>query len=449
MKAPKPTSRAGEVSFFGYARLFRRDLLSAQPERLYRAWMAEFRAPFLRSFMVNQPKLVRDVLDRRASAFPKSRRVAAGLRPLLGRSVFLTDGPVWAAQRRIVDPAFSGGRVRAAFPAMRAAAEAAAERVRPGVIEAEALASHATADVIFRALFSRPIEDDLAARTFAAFRAYQRRQPVLSLAAFLPWLPTLRGRREAKEIRSAIAALVSARQLQIEDGTAPDDLGTRLMTTPDPETGRCFSRAEMIDQVSIFFLAGHETTASTLAWALWLLAADPETGRAVAEEARAFMADPSQSALAGMAQTREVIRETLRLYPPVPMMVREARGDGLMRGRTVPKGAQMVISLWHLHRHTRLWDDPDDFRPARWREETPEGAYLPFSAGPRICPGAGFATVELTVMLAALIARWRFEPEGADPIPVAHLTLRSEAGILLRASERTTPEATADTDANS
>ena len=190
MIPPKPPAREGRVPLWRYAALFRRDILSAQPARLYRAWMAEFRTPFFRSYLVNQPDLLHTVLRDRPADFPKSPRIAEGLRPLLGNSVFLTNGADWQRQRRIIDPAFEGGRIRHSVPAIWAAGQALLDRLdaRGGeVVEIEALCSHAAADVIFRTLFSLPIEDRTAAEVFDAFRAYQRSQPILNLAALLPW----------------------------------------------------------------------------------------------------------------------------------------------------------------------------------------------------------------------------------------------------------------------
>ncbi len=217
MIPPKPAARAERVSLWRYLRLFRQDILSAQPERLYRAWMAEFRTPFFRSYLVNQPSLVKTVLQERPMEFPKSDRVGEGLRPLLGQSVFLTNGAVWERQRRIIDPAFEGGRLRETFPAMRDAGAAAVARLAalagPTPVEIEAVTSHAAADVIFRTLFSIPIEHRIAAEVFEAFRAYQRTQPILNLAAFLPlprWMPRFHRRRTratAREIRALISRL--------------------------------------------------------------------------------------------------------------------------------------------------------------------------------------------------------------------------------------------------
>jgi cytochrome P450 len=440
---PKPPSRAPRVSLWRYGRLFRQDILSAQPERLYRAWMAEFRTPFFRSYLANDPALLRAVLRERPQDFPKSDRVGEGLRPLLGNSVFLTNGAMWERQRRIIDPAFEGGRLRDSYSAVSEAAKAAAARIaeRDGqTVEMEAEASHAAADAIFRTLFSIPIDDRVADQTYDAFRRYQRSQPILNVAAFLPlprWMP--RGfkratRRSAAEIRALIHEMTARRQSEIAAGTAPDDLATKIMTTHDPQTGETFDVAEMVDQVAIFFLAGHETSASSLAWALYLLALYPEWQDRVAEEAQSL--GDGFSALAGLRVTRDVFRETLRLYPPVPMMVRETTRPEVFRKRDVPLKSQVVISPWHVQRHARLWDTPDAFDPARWQtdagRQSAREAYLPFSAGRRVCPGAGFAMMEGVLMLAHILREVRVTlAEAPAPVPVAHLTVRAQNGIRL------------------
>lgn len=446
MIPPKPPSRPDRVSLLRYLRLFRQDILSAQPARLYRAWMAEFRTPFFRSYMVNDPPLIELVLKERPDDFPKSNRIGEGLRPLLGNSVFLTNGETWKRQRRIIDPAFEGGRLRDTFPAMWAAAEAACARIAPGEVEVEAEMSHAAADVIFRTLFSIPIEHEIAAEVFTQFRDYQRTQPILNIAAFLP-LPRFvpRGHRRvtratARAIRRLITRLTTARMAEIRAGTAPDDLATKIMTTPDPETGERFSAEEMVDQVAIFFLAGHETSASALAWTLYLMAIYPDWQDKVAEEARALAACDF-SVMSKLRVSRDVFREALRLYPPVPMMVRETTCPETFRKRDVKPGAQVVLSPWHLHRHDRLWDNPDGFDPARWGTENGRAclrkAYMPFSSGPRVCTGAGFAMVEGPLLLSMLLKHFRFEPvTGREPVPVAHLTVRAKDGIHLRVSPR-------------
>ncbi|MCA0996518.1 cytochrome P450 [Alloyangia pacifica] len=452
MIPPKPKSRPDRVSLLRYLRLFRADLLSAQPARLYRAWMAEFRTPFFRSYLVNQPDLVKTVLKDRPMEFPKSGRIAEGLRPLLGNSVFLTNGETWQRQRRIIDPAFEGGRLRETYPAMWDAAQAALARLKAEAeagteVEIEAHTSHAAADVIFRTLFSLPIEHEVAQAVFHEFRAYQRTQPILNLAAFLPlprWMPRFHRastKASARRIRGLITELTAARQADIAAGRAPDDLATKIMTTRDPQTGETFTTSEMVDQVAIFFLAGHETSASALAWALWLVAAHPEWQERLAEEAQVLGDTPEFSDIAKLRLSRDVFREALRLYPPVPMMVRETRCPERFRDRELPKGAQVVLSPWHQHRHERLWDNPDGFDPARWGTENGKTcareAYMPFSAGPRVCTGAGFAMVEGVLLLSLILRDLKLEivPEKT-PEPVAFLTVRARSGIWLRISVR-------------
>ncbi len=449
MIPPKPKSRADKVSLWRYLKLFREDILSAQPARLYRAWMAEFKTPFFRSYLCNDPELVRQVLKERPDDFPKSDRIGAGLRPLLGNSVFLTNGETWKRQRRIIDPAFEGGRLRDTYPAMWEAGEAAVARLSAHAdgtpIEIEAETSHAAADVIFRTLFSIPIEHETASAVFSEFKAHQRSQPILNLAAFIrgpKWMPrffSAETKRTAGVIRKLIGDLTTERLAAIEAGTAPNDLATKIMTTTDPETGERFDVDEMIDQVAIFFLAGHETSASALAWTLYLMATNPEWQERVAEEADALSSD--FSSVSRLKLSRDVFREALRLYPPVPMMVRETTCPEAFRGRDVKTGSQIVLSPWHLHRHERLWERPDEFDPTRWGSENGKqcqrDAYIPFSAGSRVCTGAGFAMVEGPMLLSLILRNFVIEPdENREPVPVAHLTVRSSQGIWLRLRKR-------------
>jgi cytochrome P450 len=147
------------------------------------------------------------------------------------------------------------------------------------------------------------------------------------------------------------------------------------------------------------------------------------------------------AAMSKLRLSRDVFREALRLYPPVPMMVRENTNPERFRDRGIKAGAQLVLSPWHLHRHERLWDNPDGFDPTRWQSENGKkcqrDAYIPFSSGARVCPGSGFAMVEGVLILSRLVQAFRFElVEGHDPVPVAHLTVRAKDGIWLKVTPR-------------
>ncbi|WP_406870340.1 cytochrome P450 [Thioclava sp. 'Guangxiensis'] len=453
MSPPKPAPRPDRVSLWRYFQLFRQDILSAQPARLYRAKMAEFRTPFFRSYFCNTPELVDLVLRQRPRDFPKSDRIREGLAPLLRNSVFVTNGETWARQRRIIDPAFEGGKLHHSFPDMWQAGRNCVNRLAKNTserIDIEPETSHVAADVIFRTLFSIPIEDKTAARVFESFRAHQNSAPVVNLAALLPlprWLPRPHSRKTlqtARVIRKLIETLTRRRAEAIRAGTAPDDLATKIMTMEDPQTGTRLSTGEMVDQVAIFFLAGHETSASALAWALYLLATHPEWQERVAIEAATLPdtgAAPPMGVLKQLKISRAVFREAMRLYPPVPMFVREATCPETFREREVKPGSQIVISPWHLHRHEGLWENPDGFDPARWETENGKtcarSAYIPFSAGARVCPGAGFAMAEGVLILSMILQRFRLEAHcDRIPEPAAQLTVRSRNGIWLTLSPR-------------
>ncbi|WP_245851668.1 cytochrome P450 [Monaibacterium marinum] len=413
-------------------RAFRRDMFASQPQRLYRAKMAQMTTPFYRSFTVPDPTLARKILED-AEGFPKSDVLAATLGDLLGRSVFVTNGAEWARARAMIDPAFSGGRVREMLPQMVGAGQRMLAELHPGVIEVEAVTARATADVILRVLFSRPIDDAQAQEIFGVFQEYQRAQPLASLADLLrlpAWVPRRRrGRKEAYALRALVADLIAQRQGD------EVDLLARLIDARDGDDGTGFSESELVDQAVMFLLAGHETSASALSWALYCLALSPEDqDRAAAEVAACAPTEFKQ-----MPFLRDVWREVLRLYPPVPMLPRQAAQATTLRERAVSRGDPVIISPWHSGRHEREWDRPHEFDPSRWAQGATTQGWFPFSAGPRICPGAGFATAEGIILLAMILREWRLQVVPNDiPQPVAHLTVRSAAGIRIAFHRRAT-----------
>lgn len=420
--------------------------------------MAEVKTPVRNAYLVNQPELVRTALTDRPDDFPKADVIRRTLFDLLGDSVFVTNGALWKRQRRMIDPAFEGGRLREVFPSMRAAAHGCVQRLAALAdgreTEVEFETSHAAADVIFRTLFSEPIETQAAQDVFHAFRRYQKTAPVLSMLDIMGapnWIPRpgrAAARAEGQAIRALLRAYVEQRAAEIAAGTAPNDLATKIMTTRDPETGDQFGADEMLDQVAIFFLAGHETSASALAWALYLIANAPDIQARMQAEINDAVGTREME-LADMKRlsfTRDVFREVLRLYPPVPMMVRETVRPEVFRNRRLKTGSMFILSPWHLQRHERLWQNPDQFDPDRWQRpserQATRNAYMPFSAGPRVCSGAGFAMMEGVLLLAELVRAYRFSPvEGRVPEPVTQLTVRSDNGIWLSIHRRTTASA--------
>jgi cytochrome P450 len=232
-------------------------------------------------------------------------------------------------------------------------------------------------------------------------------------------------------------ALVAAR---IERGPSErPDMLDMLLAARDPETGEGMTKAELRNNLLAFIVAGHETTALALAWALYLLAFDGSVQKRAREEVHDVLGErvPTAADLAAMPYLRQVIDEALRLYPPAGLMTKTAKADDVLGGHRVLPGTTIIVPIWALHRHRALWDDPDAFDPGRFAPEAREGrhrfAYLPFSAGPHVCIGMQFALMEAQAILAVLLARFAFTPPaGFEPEPLMVFTLRPGKGMPLR-----------------
>jgi unspecific monooxygenase len=225
-----------------------------------------------------------------------------------------------------------------------------------------------------------------------------------------------------------INTLMEARKRQGSAADQPRDLFDLLLGARDPETGAAFSPTQLADQVSTMILAGHETTAVTLFWSLYLLSRAPDVQARVAEEAAA--AASSAPALERLPYTRAVVDEAMRLYPPAYVIVRAAREADEICGTPVAPGDLVVVSPWVLHRHQRLWRNPGAFDPRRFLPGAPpidRFAYLPFGVGPRVCIGAHFALTEATLVLSRLVGAFRFGIADTNPVlPVAIITTRPD-----------------------
>lgn len=420
----------------------------------YSMKLGEVRLPRRTMYFVNQPDLVQNILLGDVDRYPKSDLMATMLELLLGESIFVSNGDLWKQQRRMMDPAFEGTRIKAIFPLMLAAADAMAERFDAGAVgentEADLEMTHVTADVIFRTIYSRAFTREEAKIIFENFERFQHlawQHGVWTLAGVPQWLSLgrLRARKSAGTIRELLHAPVRERLAAIDRGDdVPDrDMLASFINAVDPETGKRFNERELVDQIGIMFLAGHETSASALAWALYLIAQCPDVQARLQAEADAVFADgPLEfSKMRMLPFTRDVFRETLRLYPPVAFIPRDATEEQEMRGKQILPGAILFVSPLLEHRHTEHWDDPDRFDPDRFsRAETKaseQKAYFPFSKGPRVCLGAAFALQEAVIILATIMRDWTVSPvEGHVPKPIARLTLRSENGIKLNLERR-------------
>jgi cytochrome P450 len=236
-----------------------------------------------------------------------------------------------------------------------------------------------------------------------------------------------------------VAMLIAERrEMGKKDGAPPCDLFDLMDGARDPETGKGFSDEQLVDEVATMILAGHETTATALFWALYLLALDPDTQEEVASETRGEHLD-SMADIDRQKFTRAAIEETMRLYPPAFLIARAAREKDNAAGVAIGKGDIIMIAPWLLHRHEKLWDQPNAFIPKRFMStEAPDRfAYLPFGAGPRVCVGAPFAQAESVLALARLIGAFRVELADTSPvIPLGVVTTQPDRSPLFRITRR-------------
>jgi cytochrome P450 len=245
--------------------------------------------------------------------------------------------------------------------------------------------------------------------------------------------------------RKEMDTLIARRRVVIgrDPDSAPQDLLTLLLTARDPEGGALFGEAEVFDNVMTFIFAGHETTANALAWTFYLLSEFPSWDERVAAEAKDVLVGGTAGAesVSKLVQARMVVEEAMRLYPPAPLMARDAIGADTVGGIFVKAGTFVLLPIWVIHRHRELWSDPEAFDPERFapgrREQIHRFAYLPFGGGPRICIGMGFAMQEAVIILSMVAREFRLQLVPGHPVePMARITLRPHYGLKMTLSRR-------------
>lgn len=451
-RPPAPYPRSALTSLLRVTVRGERNLLSLLPAAAYRMRIGRLGWSRRGILLVNDPALVAEVLRDAEQIFPKNDLMVGALEGLVGNSMFVASGKAWHGQRRMIEPAFSHMRIDRAFAPMLAAVNdhvallhvAAAQQE---VLSLDKMLSRLTADIVCRTIFSTSLDTAIARSVFDDFLIFERSCASVDIGKLLFGRPFAAiGQPQAvqaacRRIRAHIGDLLDARPPQ--DPAAPDDLAQALVSARDPETGAGFTREELIDQLGVFFLAGHETTASALTWAFFVLAMQPAMVARIRSECAAVRdAEPlNLQQLRRMPFTRNVFREALRLYPPITFIPRVALRDTVIGGFPVRRGNMIMIAPWSLHRHADLWSHPDQFDPDRFVAEQDRahaaGAYIPFGLGPRVCVGAAFANMEATLILARLTECFDFmvlDPEAVRP--AARLTTRPEHEIRVRLSLR-------------
>ena len=453
---PYPKPRKKTPSLPERFMLSRKSWLSVFFNKSYTMKMGQFKVLSKNFFVVNQPNLARTVLVDEADKYPKSQVLYQMLTLLLGNGIFISNGEKWKTQRKMMEQALSVSHIRKVFPLMQQAVEGLSQRFEQhagvGQVNISEEMAHVTADIIFRTIFSKPLSAAESRLIFTEFSLYQRAvskfSPFLFVGIPARWIQRFMA-SHARAIRQVIADNVRPRFDAYHAGQVDhheDILAAMLMATDD-QTNAHFSFEALIDQIAVLFLAGHETSATTLSWAFYILANCPHVQRQIVEEVQTVLTESGSTQVAysdikKLKHISDVFKETLRLYPPVGSFMRDATTHECMRNKQIkPKDVLMVIP-WLMHRREDVWPNAHEFQPERFRCPEQKDAirqyYYPYSAGPRVCIGASFANQESILILATLVQRYQFATIASEPepLPVGHLVIKPDRNIHLQVSRR-------------
>lgn len=418
------------------------------PEQAYQEPLVIAPGPPRMAFITG-PELVRTLLHTHANDFPKGRLQVDTLKPVFGEAMISVEGKEWRWQRGVAAPLFRHEELLHYGPVISAAANAAVAKwcdAGLGTVHPIHLDMMRTAfRVISNAMLAGGAEDMLGAIEKGHADYYRGINWWIAYTMFRlpPWLPRPGGklmRAHERRLRAFVAELVRARRTNAAGG---EDLLARMVRSSDPETGRSMSDEHVVDNVIAFLMAGYDTTALSLAWTLYLISQSPEWEERMLEEVKRVVGPgPVTAAHVGqLGVVQQVYNEALRLFPTAPIIVRDILTDIEFDGVSVPAGTIGIIPIYAIHRHRRLWSDPDRFDPDRFspgRDPVPgRFQFMPFGAGPRVCIGAAFATIEATIMLATFVRAARFETvPDFDPQPSGQMFLLPKNGMPMRVIPR-------------
>jgi len=443
-----PKAPAGVLSGRVIAKALRDNALLAFPPEAFEEDVVYRRFFGRQQIILNRPAGIHHILVENPDNYRRTPATMRMLRPLLGNGLLLSEGEDWKHQRRTVAPAFAPRTMPLLARHVARAAEAAVARLAASAerrVDILATMQSLALEIAGTSMFSlamaryRPELRDLITRYTAGLGRPSLLDFLLPLA-----IPSPRdlARRRVRRRSVALIGRIIAERRGMASAEAPRDLFDLLSTARDPETGAPFSAENLVDQVATLIAAGHETTGVALFWSLWLVAAAPAVQERLAAEGETLDLGPDRAAetLPHLVYTRAVVQEALRLYPPAYTLVRQAQGADKAGGIPVPAGAIVFIAPWVLHRHRRLWAQPEVFDPARFLPGAPPPdrfAYLPFGIGPRVCIGAQFALTEATLVLAAMIKAFQFERAHDQPVmPIGIVTTQPDHPPLFRLQPR-------------
>jgi cytochrome P450 len=453
-RPPAPAPPRDKLGWFALYRGLRTNPITTWGAELYEQPILADRGLMGPFAIINRPDAIRRVFLDNAANYPKDALQLEKLAPALGRGLLTSDRDEWRFQRRTVAPLFQPSTVAAYLPIMADAVAAMLARwesaaANGAVLDAAREMTALTYEIISRTVFSGELETGPDVMSAAITRFFETNGrvdlwDVFNLPRWLPRPAERRMRPATRVFRSEVRRLLERRRARQAAGeAAPDDLVSLLAAARDPETGAALSEETIHDNLVTFIGAGHETTANALAWTLFLLSEYPWAFDRMAQEVDAVLAGrvPALDDLANLNTVRMTLEESMRLYPPIPFLSRQAAGPDRIDGVEIAPGTLVIVAPWLVHRHRLLWREPDLFEPERFaperRAKIPRFAYLPFGAGARVCIGAGFAMQEALLALAMIVQRFRPRlVPGAYVEPVARVTLRPARGLPMRLERR-------------
>ncbi|HEY1364436.1 MAG TPA: cytochrome P450 [Xanthobacteraceae bacterium] len=422
--------------------------VKAWPAALYRERLYRSRVLGRDTLYVMEPELIRRVLVEGAEDFEKGEIARRALGPALGDAILTADGARWRWQRRAVASIFRHERILGFVPAMIASAARTLDRFRSYPAAAEIDIAREMMRTTFEIILSTivagraGIDRDLMERSINQYLESTSWIVALGMVRAPRWVPypgIRRTRRARDHLHRVLDGLIEEAS---RDRGEREDLLSLLMQATDPETGRSMDEMDVRYNLLTFITAGHETTAVALTWTFYLLSLHPHVEQRVRHEIAAVTggAPLGPEHVEALAYTRQVIQESMRLYPPAALIVRAARRDLQLDGQEVRAGTTVYVPVYAVHRHEAYWHDPDAFDPGRFEPETAQArdryTYLPFGAGPRVCIGQAFAQLEATAVLATIVSGCRLQLRpGYLPEPRLRVTLRPAAGMPMRIAD--------------
>jgi cytochrome P450 len=443
---PSPPRAPDTMTTLGRMRAMRESVLGTWGQRAYEEDILQGRFLGRNSFILNTPDAIRHVLVDNYENYSRTPAGLRVLRPILGQGLLIAEGRAWKYQRRTLAPAFTPRAVTTLVPHMLAATDDTIVKLKAasnGPVDLREAMQRMTLEIAGRTMFSFGMDRHGASlRDFVMEYGDRLARPhFLDLLLPLNWpSPQDFARARFRKRWTAFVGMLMAerRAAGKNAGAPPNDLFDLMGAARDPETGEAFTDEQLGDEVATMILAGHETTATALFWSLYLLSLDPVTQEQVTAEVQGAVVNGALD-LDRLKFTRAVIEETMRLYPPVFLIARAAAGPDTIAERPVRKSDIILIAPWLLHRHEKLWRDPNAFVPSRFMTGTPPDrfAYLPFGVGARVCIGAHFALVEATLALAKMIGAFRVGLLDKEPvIPQGVVTTQPDRSPMFEIAAR-------------